>query len=386
MTKNIKLSELIVNNGQINGLPKNPRFIRDYKFKKLVKSIQDDPEMLALRELIVYPHQGKYVVVCGNMRFRAMLELGYKEAVCKVLPADVPVDKLRAYVIKDNVSFGEEDWDSLANEWDAAELSTWGMDIPEAKDKFNDVTQEDIEYSDRVYALKNNAIFKSSTRWGLPDLIPDMIFELPDAKIQTLVSGTVLDKDSLSFLVYGQGVPAGADYSRAIMSFYCRDYLFEPVWDKINEKTQAFLNRKLMAIITPNYTLHKDEPAAVRLYSTFKSRWMGRYWQGAGIKIIPDIEFSYDKDLSDLQFIFDGIPVGLPTIAMQNHTGFYEHEIDMMIDAYTIIFDKLNPEKVLIYGDKFKSLLLDKFSKQKFCFIKTQNQQLKINKKGGERQ
>jgi ParB-like chromosome segregation protein Spo0J len=130
MNKNIKLSELEVNKGQIEGLPKNPRFIKDHRFKQLVKSIEDDPEMLALRELIVYPYKNKFVIICGNMRYRAMIELGYKEAPCKVLPPEVTVDKLRAYTIKDNVPYGEDDWDSLANEWDADELKEWGMDVP----------------------------------------------------------------------------------------------------------------------------------------------------------------------------------------------------------------------------------------------------------------
>jgi ParB-like chromosome segregation protein Spo0J len=118
------------NTGQIEGLPKNPRIIRDEKFAKLKKSIEDDPEMLELRELLVYPHGDRYVVIGGNMRLRAMIECGHREAPCKVLDKSTPVAKLRAYATKDNVPFGEFDWDALANEWDAAELSDWGLDLP----------------------------------------------------------------------------------------------------------------------------------------------------------------------------------------------------------------------------------------------------------------
>ena len=77
----LKLSKLEANKGQIEGLPKNPRIIKDDKFKKLVKSIEDNPEMTSLREILVYPHEGKYVVIGGNMRLKAMKELGYKEAL-----------------------------------------------------------------------------------------------------------------------------------------------------------------------------------------------------------------------------------------------------------------------------------------------------------------
>lgn len=129
-SKSLSISKLKSNTGQIDGLPANPRVIRDEKFQKLVKSIQDDPEMLELRELIVVPSGKTFVVIAGNMRLRAMESLGYKEAPCKVLDADTPVEKLKAYTIKDNVGFGEHDWEQLANEWDAGELSDWGLDAP----------------------------------------------------------------------------------------------------------------------------------------------------------------------------------------------------------------------------------------------------------------
>lgn len=130
-TRNIHIKELEANKGQIEGLPQNPRFIRDERFTALKKSIEDAPEMLALRELIVYPHNGKFIIIAGNMRFRACKDLGYKEIPCKVLPEDTPVEKLREYTIKDNIGFGADDWDLIANEWDINELDGWGMELPD---------------------------------------------------------------------------------------------------------------------------------------------------------------------------------------------------------------------------------------------------------------
>lgn len=130
-TRNIYIKELEVNKGQVEGLPQNPRFIRDERFTALKKSIEDAPEMLALRELIVYPHNGKFIIIAGNMRFRACKDLGYKEIPCKVLDADTPVEKLREYTIKDNIGFGADDWDLIANEWDINELDGWGMELPD---------------------------------------------------------------------------------------------------------------------------------------------------------------------------------------------------------------------------------------------------------------
>ena len=129
----IPLAQIEPNKGQIEGLPANPRFIRDEKFKKLVKSIEDNPEMTALREVLVYPHNGKYIIIGGNMRYRAMKELGYKDAICKVLPEDTTPEQLQAYTIKDNAGFGEWDFDLLGNEWDEDLLGDWGVDIPEVQ-------------------------------------------------------------------------------------------------------------------------------------------------------------------------------------------------------------------------------------------------------------
>ena len=128
--KTIKIKDLATNDGQIEGLPKNPRQIRDHRYEKLKKSIEDAPEMLQLRELLVYPHGGKFVIIGGNMRYRACKELGYKELPCKVLDAETSVEKLRQYAIKDNENFGEYDWDIVANEWDTAEIEDWGVELP----------------------------------------------------------------------------------------------------------------------------------------------------------------------------------------------------------------------------------------------------------------
>jgi hypothetical protein len=140
--KNIPIKQLELNEGQIDGLPKNPRFIKDDRFRALIKSLQDAPEMLNLRELIVVEHDNSYVVIGGNMRLRASIELGITELPCKILPKDTPVEKLREYTIKDNNGFGENDWDLLANEWDEIELEEWGTELPT---DWDDADKEHLE-------------------------------------------------------------------------------------------------------------------------------------------------------------------------------------------------------------------------------------------------
>lgn len=126
----VPITKLVNNKGQIEGLPKNPRFVKDNKFVQLKQSIKDDPEMLELREVIAVDYNGELVVIAGNMRLNACLELGIKEVPCKILPQNTPVEKLKAITIKDNIGYGEHDWDALANEWDVEELAHWGLDLP----------------------------------------------------------------------------------------------------------------------------------------------------------------------------------------------------------------------------------------------------------------
>ena len=126
----VQITKLVNNKGQIEGLPKNPRIVKDHKFVQLKQSIKDDTEMLELREVIAVDYNGELVVIAGNMRLNACLELGIKEVPCKILPQDTPIEKLKAITIKDNIGYGEHDWDALANEWDVEELAHWGLDLP----------------------------------------------------------------------------------------------------------------------------------------------------------------------------------------------------------------------------------------------------------------
>lgn len=136
--KNIDIKLLEVNKGQVEGLPRNPRTIRDERFRKLVKSIEDSPEMLEYRTLLVYPHEGKYVIVCGNMRYRACREIGYSVLPCVVLPQDTTSGKLREYAIKDNIGFGDDDWQALKDEWNSEELTEWGVEVKDNKKEDED--------------------------------------------------------------------------------------------------------------------------------------------------------------------------------------------------------------------------------------------------------
>lgn len=129
----VSMSFIELNDGQLPGLPKNPRGIKDHKYKQLKQNIESYPEMLIARSLLVYPLDEtgeRYIIIGGNMRYLAMSELGHTHAPVFVIPRETSIERLKAYTIIDNGDFGEWDFDALANEWDDLPLNDLGISIP----------------------------------------------------------------------------------------------------------------------------------------------------------------------------------------------------------------------------------------------------------------
>jgi ParB-like chromosome segregation protein Spo0J len=134
-TRNVPIGEVIPNQS-------NPRIIKDDKFKKLVQSIKDFPQMLELRPIVVDIHM---VVLGGNMRLKACQAAGLVE-VPIIVAENLTLNQRQEFIIKDNVGFGEWDWDILANEWEAADLDKWGLDVwqPAQEPDYSILDDEDL--------------------------------------------------------------------------------------------------------------------------------------------------------------------------------------------------------------------------------------------------
>jgi len=138
---------------KIKGNPKNPRIIKDDKFHKLVKSIKEFPKMLELRPIVV---NSEMVVLGGNMRLKACKEAGLKD-VPTIKAIDLTEEQQNQFIIKDNVGFGEWDWDVLSSNWDADELQDWGLDYFDVdidEENINDIDDENLP----EYIAKDNPL------------------------------------------------------------------------------------------------------------------------------------------------------------------------------------------------------------------------------------
>lgn len=190
-----------ININLIKSNPDNPRVIKDEKFKKLVQSIKDFPQMLELRPIVIDENN---VVLGGNMRLRALQELGIKE-VPVLYANDLTEEQKKEFIIKDNVGFGEWDWEQLANEWDAEQLDEWGLDVPDFAVKELDAEEDDYEMPDEVNT----------------DIVLGDLFEIGEHR---LLCGDSTDSDQVAKLMNGQkadmvftdppyGMKLEADYS-----------------------------------------------------------------------------------------------------------------------------------------------------------------------------
>jgi hypothetical protein len=162
--------------------PKNPRLIKDDKFKKLVKSIQEFPQMLELRPIVVDENN---IILGGNMRYKACIEAGLKEIY--ILKAeDLTEQQKDEFIVKDNVGFGEWDWDILANEWDTDKLQDWGLDLP------LDVSVQELEAEEDDYEIPNEIN---------TDIVLGDLFEIGEHR---LLCGDSTDSDSVAKLMNGE--------------------------------------------------------------------------------------------------------------------------------------------------------------------------------------
>jgi DNA modification methylase len=173
-------SELIAIS-KVKANPNNPRIIKDEKFKKLVKSIQEFPQMLEIRPIVV---NEEMIVLGGNMRLKACQEAGLKE-VHIIKASELTEEQQKEFIIKDNVGFGEWDWNDLANNWETEKLQEWGLDIPGFEGKVLEAEEDNFEVAEEIKT----------------DIVIGDLFEIGEHR---LLCGDSTDSDQVAKLMNGQ--------------------------------------------------------------------------------------------------------------------------------------------------------------------------------------
>jgi hypothetical protein len=229
--KRLKISEIKLN-------PNNPRTIKDEKFKKLVNSIKEFPEMLEIRPIVV---NADNVVLGGNMRLRACKEAGMNE-IPVIVAYNIPEERHGEFIIKDNVGYGDWDWDMLANEWDMDLLKDWGLDVPSIAD-------------DDLYTTKVESPIYEPTD-TLPDI--NLLYNLQVYnKLIDAINNSGIEEDIKQFLRIAATRHIEFNY-REIANFYANT----------DKESQSLMEDSALVIIDYKKAIEKG---FVKLYKDFEN-------------------------------------------------------------------------------------------------------------------
>ena len=226
MKQQVKISK-------VKGNPSNPRIIKNDKFKKLVKSIQEFPEMLKLRPIVV---DEDFMVLGGNMRLKASKEAGLKEVWIDVAEG-LTEEQKKEFIVKDNVGFGEWEWDILANEWDSVQLTDWGLDVWENED---DKVTEGLIDDDEIPEVKES-IVKRGDIWQLGEhrvMCGDSTSSDDVEKLMNGEKGELLLTDPPYGIDYGNQLIKGEEYKDKTNKHGWRNF-GNPEWDKSKPENGA---------------------------------------------------------------------------------------------------------------------------------------------------
>jgi hypothetical protein len=185
-----------------------------------------------------------------------------------------------------------------------------------------------------------------------------MLGEIP-ASIDVWAGRDVCEDDGMTHWLYSWRTDSirGLPLDRTLLAFYTNDERFESFWDVPDKYTSKLINSGIKYAISPNYSLWADASRSAHLYNTFRSRWIARYFQDAGITIIPDINWA---DESSFEFCLLGIPYSPPAIAVQLQTVKLDSEVERAVSGLKIAVERLQPGSILVYGYKAAHKIVEK--------------------------
>lgn len=298
-------------------------------------------------------------VVDGHLRVHLALQQGESTPV-PVIYVDLDEEEERKILATlDPIStFAAADQEKL-NEL-LAEVSTDNEAVQKLLDELAgnspDTAGEDPDDIDDVddqlpgaMALKRDMRFEFALPWDIPPLREDMLATLPEAPLKTWAGKDVTQDDGESWWLYQWRSDSirGLPFERTILGFYVEDYRFEPLWETPDVYVSKVLNLGISTAIAPNFSLWYGSPRAMHLWNTYRSRWLARYMQEAGIRVIPDVNWA---DAASFEFCTLGIPVGAPVVSLQLQTLRKEDEIERASLGVRMVAETLRPQALLVYG------------------------------------
>lgn len=352
--------------------PRNPNHHPDDQIELLSKIIKTT----GWRSPIVVSRLSG-LIIKGHGRYEAARLAGFKEVPIDEQHyeneneelADMVADNRIAELADLSIPEVRDILESLTEAKADVELAGYTLEDVEDLQDFNDRDGEELppeavggEMSPMW--LKNDVFFPSKNPLGIPDLLPDLIAEIPEG-IETHIRHETRDIPRL--VTYKSDGIGNCDRTKSILCFYVLDEKFVHILDEPAEHVERMLAEKWHAVVAPNVSMLPAHPRAHRIWIAYRVRWFTRYLQSVGIKVIPDIEW---VTTADFEFAALGIPKGCKTVAMQMQTSLKTvQEIKSSEDGVRWVAENIQPQSVLVYGanDEWKKRTRDIFGDKVRC-------------------
>ena len=341
---------------QITGYARNAKLHPQSQIDALKKSMQN----FGFNNPILIDKSG--TIVAGHGRYEAARQLGMS-TVPTISLGHLTDAQRQAYIVADNriAEMGSYDEELLAAE--IAKIAGFGIDVEamgfsteEVEDALAaaanggfDLVEQFGDSSEEIYELKDDLRFPLEGSWELPKLRTDMQLEIPDNislwTYRRITEGMELPPPYL--YNYRMDSSVGLDWKQTIVSFYTEDYRFECFWETPGKSVGDLVKKGVLGCVTPNYTTAPDVSTTLRAYMTYRARYVGRYMQEAGLKIIPDINaFWYQPEF---ERVIEGLK-GFRTISFQAHQNIVGVQRARFSEAIVYAMDELKPDTVLLYA------------------------------------
>lgn len=364
------MSEYLID---IEKLIPDPKNARKHSTKNK-KAINSSLRQFGAARSIVLDKDG--VVRAGNGTLAEAKALGYThvrvvetspDQLVAVVRPDWNAADAKAYGIADNRAGELAEWDGAALKETFAELDALNYDtsatgfngadlagvisdlnksiMGDENAAIQDEEAEEIERQARseVYQLRQDVVFDSTNKYGIPDLLPDKLCSVVPTDIWT---GETLDSyDKMLFLFGTNRFPR--DCKGGILGFYVDDYRFEGVWNEFIFAAKQIKKLPFQAIIEPDFSVWRDDPVVVQMYNRYRSQWVARYWQELGMDVIPSLNWSDEKSY---EFAHAGIPKGCELVSLQCRTTKNVLGKKYFIKGFKEGLKQIDPKKVMIYG------------------------------------
>lgn len=206
-----------------------------------------------------------------------------------------------------------------------------------------------------ILQLKEDMDFRSNNYYGIPDLAKTGLATSLPTPFDTWAGEDATPDDGVTTWLWNYGVASkrGLPMDRAVLCFYTYDTYFESFWENPAFMTAKMLNAGIKTAVVPDFSFYTEMACATWVFNVYRAQWLGRYFQEAGIKVIPRIQFAIDKiDSASLDFNTMGIPKGSPVVAKSAHNANTKEEFDLEVYGLQKSLEKVQPQTLLIYGGK----------------------------------